>query len=63
MNSTETVAEPIKTLAALKAEMDTANKNLKKAVRKARVPADFKAEREIAMKAYKAYWSAYDYAE
>ncbi len=45
-------------LEKLKKELDEANKRLKKAVRKARVPSDFKIQQDAAKRAYVAYWSA-----
>lgn len=49
-----------KSLATLKTEMDAANLALKKAVRKARVPSDFKTQEVAAKAAYRAYWAAVD---
>lgn len=47
-------------LETLKANLDEANIRLKKAVRKARVPSDFKIQEDAAYRAYRAYWGAVD---
>ncbi len=49
-------------LVALKADLDKKNATLRRAIRRARDPREFAAERAAAKAAYNAYWGAVDLA-